>query len=235
MTQPILAAEGLSKTYGTTRALDGVSLTVYPGESVAIMGPSGSGKTTLMHVLSGILTPEAGDVQLNTAQGPTTVSALKPEQRAKLRRTQIGFVFQEGLLMPELTARENVAVALMLSGTPRKQAETHADAWLRAMGLAGMEHRRPAELSGGQAQRVAIARAQAASPGIVFADEPTGALDSATSDQVLNTLLDSTISRGAPLVIVTHDPAVAQRCRRLVRLEDGQIVHDAVRAGVAAA
>ncbi|WP_022872628.1 ABC transporter ATP-binding protein [Nesterenkonia alba] len=224
---PVLTAEGLVKTYGTTCALDGVSLQVRAGESVAIMGPSGSGKTTLMHVLSGILTPDAGDVILRGADGAeVVVSAGHAEARARLRREQIGFVFQEGLLLPELTAVENVAVALMLSGTARKEAEQQAAAWLARLGLAGMENRRPGELSGGQAQRVAIARAQVTSPGIVFADEPTGALDSATSEQVLHALLASTVSRGAPLVVVTHDADVAAQCSRLVRLEDGRVVSD---------
>lgn len=231
----VLEATGLIKTYGTVHALDGVSLSVDSGESVAIMGPSGSGKTTLMHVLSGILLPDGGKAAICSPEGTRLVfSSLSAERRARLRRERIGFVFQDGLLLKELTARENVAVALMLSGTPRKQAEQRADQWLHALGLAGMEDRRPGELSGGQQQRVAIARAQVTDPGIVFADEPTGALDSATSEQVLDALLDSTISRGAPLVVVTHDPEVAARCSRLVRLEDGRIVHDSAQAQVMA-
>ena len=128
--------------------------------------------------------------------------------------------------MSEGMRRENVAVPLMLAGSGRRRAEEHADQWLAALGLAGMESRRPGELSGGQQQRVAIARAQAVTPGIVFADEPTGALDSATSTQVLDALLNSTTSRGAPLVMVTHDADVAARCSRIIRLEDGRVVHD---------
>lgn len=198
------------------------------GESLAIMGPSGSGKTTLMHVLSGILTPDSGQVLMG-GPSPVEVSGLKPEARARLRRERIGFVFQEGLLMPELTAAENVAVPLMLAGVSRTEAEASAGDWLARLGLAGMGDQRPAQLSGGQQQRVAIARAQITEPDVVFADEPTGALDSATSEQVLTALLESTVGRGAPLVVVTHDPAVAARCSRVVRLEDGRVVQDSAR------
>ncbi len=198
---------------------------------MAIMGPSGSGKTTLMHVLSGIITPHSGSVQFQALNRPVELSTLNSEKRAKLRLQHIGFVFQEGLLMPELTALENVAVALMLSGVPRPAAESTAAGWLHALGLEGMEDRRPGQLSGGQAQRVAIARAQVTDPKIVFADEPTGALDSATSDQVLSALLDSTSGRGAPLVVVTHDEAVAARCSRIVRLQDGRLLHDSATSG----
>lgn len=223
----VIWAVGLTKQYGDQTAVDGISLEVSQGESVAIMGTSGSGKTTLMHLLSGILSPDQGEVRLRDgSEDGVVVSALSAERRARLRRERVGFVFQEGLLMRELTARENVAVPLMLGGSGRRRAEEHADQWLAALGLAGMESRRPGELSGGQQQRVAIARAQAVTPGIVFADEPTGALDSATSTQVLDALLNSTTSRGAPLVMVTHDADVAARCSRLIRLEDGRVVHD---------
>ena len=236
---PVLAARGLMKSYGPTRALDGVDLTVHAGESVAIMGPSGSGKTTLMHVLSGILTPDAGSVHLagdgtgiGPAAGDVVVTALDEEARARLRRERLGFVFQDGLLLPELTAVENVALPLMLSGVPRPGAEAHAAQWLAALGLDGMQARRLGELSGGQAQRVAIARAQVADPHLVFADEPTGALDSATSASVLDALLDSTVGRGRTLVMVTHDQATADRCSRLVRVADGRIVADSATSAV---
>ncbi|MDS2171150.1 ABC transporter ATP-binding protein [Nesterenkonia sp. CL21] len=225
---PVLQAHSLSKTYDSAQALVDAGLTVRPSESVAIMGPSGSGKTTLMHVLSGILPADTGEVQFSPAAGqaPLRMSTMDAEQRARLRREHIGFVFQEGLLLPELTALENVAVALMVSGTPRAAAEQRAVGWLAALGLAGFEQRRPGQLSGGQAQRVAIARAQVNEPAVVFADEPTGALDSATSESVLDALLSSTVSRGAPLVMVTHDESVAARCSRLIRLQDGRVVHD---------
>ena len=233
---PLLAARSLTKAYGPTRALDGVDLTVHAGESVAIMGPSGSGKTTLMHVLSGILLPDAGSV-LFTATGaePTEITTLIEEARARLRRERLGFVFQDGLLLPELTAQENVALPLLLSGVPRPAAEAHAAQWLAALGLDGMQTRRLGELSGGQAQRVAIARAQVADPQVVFADEPTGALDSATSASVLGALLDSTVGRGRTLVMVTHDQATADRCSRLVRVQDGRIVADSAAGAPGAA
>lgn len=227
MTNPVLTAHGLQKTYGSVAALAGADLSVHAGESVAVMGPSGSGKTTLMHALSGIIRPDQGQVRMLLPDGDeVTVSALNAEKRARLRRAQIGFVFQEGLLLPELTAVENAAVPLMLAGVHRSDAEAAATQWLHRLGLSGMELRRPAELSGGQAQRVAIARAQVAEPPMVFADEPTGALDSATSQDVLDALLESAAQRGAALVVVTHDSDVAARCSRLVRLEDGQVVHD---------
>ncbi|MFC7401647.1 ABC transporter ATP-binding protein [Citricoccus sp. GCM10030269] len=231
----LLSARGLTKAYGPTRALDGVDLTVTAGESVAIMGPSGSGKTTLMHVLSGILLPDAGSVLFTAPNADATeITTLNEESRAKLRRERLGFVFQDGLLLPELSAQENVALPLLLSGVPRAAAEDHARQWLAALGLDGMHTRRLGELSGGQAQRVAIARAQVADPQVVFADEPTGALDSETSASVLTALLDSTVGRGRTLIMVTHDEKTASRCSRLVRVQDGRIVADSGAATPAA-
>ena len=225
---PALRARGLSKSYGSTRALIDVDLDLHAGESVAVMGPSGCGKTTLLHVLSGIIAPDAGQVVLTGLDGSAQeVTALDEEQRARLRREHLGFVFQEGLLLPELTARENVAMPLMLDGTARAAAEQAAARWLASLGLAGLEERRPAQLSGGQRQRVAIARAQAAEPAVVFADEPTGALDSETSAAVLASLIGSTVSRGRTLVVVTHDPSVAAACSRVVRMRDGRVESDA--------
>ena len=226
MTQPLLSAHNLVKSYGTTQALDGVSLAIGAGESVAIMGASGSGKTTLLHTLAGIITPDGGQVVFQGPASPVEVSALSETERSRLRRESFGFVFQQGLLIPELTAVENVAVPLMLSGYPRREAEARAQHWLQALGLAGMEARRPGELSGGQAQRVAIARAQVTGATVVFADEPTGALDSNTSVDVLNALLGSTVSQGHTLVMVTHDEGVAARCSRVIRVRDGRIVSD---------
>ena len=223
-----LAARGLTKAYGPVRALDGVNLDLCTGESVAIMGPSGSGKTTLLHTLSGIIAPDSGTVLLGGGRHPDVeVTGLDEERRAALRRERLGFVFQEGLLLPELTAVENVAMPLMLNGVPRPEAERRGAGWLASLGLAGMESRRPGELSGGQRQRVAIARAQAGEPDVVFADEPTGALDSDTSAAVMDALIDSTVSRGRTLVVVTHDDAVAARCARLIRVRDGRIEEDA--------
>ncbi|MDR2723007.1 MAG: ATP-binding cassette domain-containing protein, partial [Cellulomonadaceae bacterium] len=162
MENPMLSARGLTKQYDSspTPALRGVDLDVRAGESLAIMGASGSGKTTLLHLLAGILTPTAGTVTLTTAQGPQAVDRMSDADRSRLRREEFGFVFQQGLLLDELTALENVAVARMLTGVPRKQAEHEAAQWLAWLGLSGMENRRLGQLSGGQAQRVAIARAR---------------------------------------------------------------------------
>ena len=225
---PALWASALHKTYGSAIALAGVDFRVAPAESVAIMGASGSGKTTLLHCLAGIVRPDAGSVGLASAAGPIEVAALGESERSRLRREAFGFVFQQGLLLPELTAIENVALPLMLSGIPRQAAEQNAAAWLAALGLAGFEQRRIGQLSGGQAQRVAIARAQVTGAAVVFADEPTGALDSHTSTEVMDALIASTTGRGRSLVVVTHDEDVAARCSRVVRLADGRIVDEAV-------
>lgn len=222
MTNTILQAAGLTQQYGPTRALDGVSIAFAEGTATAIMGASGSGKTTLLHALAGIRTPDTGTVHYAGSE----ISALSDTDRSRLRREHFGFVFQQGLLVPELTAVENVALALMLNGTPRKQAIGPAAQWLAALGLAGLDDRRIGELSGGQAQRVAIARAQVTGARVVFADEPTGALDSSTSDEVMNALLGSTVGRGRTLVVVTHDPSVAARCQRIVTVRDGRVVAD---------
>jgi putative ABC transport system ATP-binding protein len=223
----LLSARGLTLTYpgSTTPALDGVDLDVATGESVAVMGASGSGKTTLLHCLAGILAPTAGDVTVATRGGPVALGTLDDAGRSRLRREDLGFVFQQGLLLDELTALENVAVARMLVGVPRAQAEAEGVQQLARLGLAGLEQRRLGQLSGGQAQRVAIARAQVNGARLVFADEPTGALDSATSAEVLDLLLAS-VAEGRTLVVVTHDAEVAARCARTVVLRDGRVVAD---------
>lgn len=232
MSSSVITATGLRKSYGTTRALAGVDLRISPGESVAIMGASGSGKTTLLHVLAGIITPDQGSVTFTPARAGVhiEVTALNDRERSRLRRERFGFVFQQGLLIPELTAIENVALASMLTGHSRQEAEQLAGAWLASLGLAGMELRRIGELSGGQAQRVAIARAQVTGAEVVFADEPTGALDSATSTEVMDALLWSTTGQGRTLVLVTHDAQVAARCSRTVTVRDGLIVAQEVAA-----
>lgn len=232
--QPVLSARALRRAYGSTLALDGVDLDIRAGESVAIMGPSGSGKSTLLHTLAGIERPDSGSVLFTPDQGaPREITALGESERSRLRRGSFGFVFQSGLLVPELTAVENVAMALMVTGVPRAAALPRAAEWLAALGLGGMEERRIGQLSGGQAQRVAIARAQVTGAQVTFADEPTGALDSGTGAEVLAILMDSTVGRGKTLVMVTHDAEVAARCDRTIRLRDGRILagHDSAPAG----
>lgn len=218
----ILTAHELTKIYpggAGTHALAGVSLTINRGDSLAVMGPSGSGKTTLLHILAGIIAPTSGQV---TWQG-RQVSEMSDTERTLLRRTAFGFVFQSGQLLPELPADENVALPLMLAGTSRHEATAMAKRWLAYLGLQGMEARRPGELSGGQAQRVAIARALVTSPGVIFADEPTGALDQQTGSDVLDVLTNATRATGSALVVVTHDPAVAAKCSRVIHMRDGRI------------
>ncbi|MES9537780.1 MULTISPECIES: ABC transporter ATP-binding protein [unclassified Actinomadura] len=221
MSEPVLSGRGLVKRFGVTVALDGVDLAVDRAEAVAIMGPSGSGKSTLLHCLAGILPPDAGEVHLLGQR----IDTLGERRRSALRRSRFGFVFQFGQLLPELPAVENVALPLMLGGTSRREAEQAARSWFRPLGLDGLERRRPGELSGGQAQRVAIARALVPRPAVVFADEPTGALDQATGHDTMRLLVDATKHNGASLVVVTHDPAVAAWCDRVLEVRDGRIQH----------
>ncbi|MGQ3383802.1 ABC transporter ATP-binding protein [Glutamicibacter sp. TV12E] len=227
---PVLLAQNLCRSFGSTTALNRVNLEISLGESLAIMGPSGSGKSTLLHALAGIELPDSGSLMLNLpGQQPVDIQELADKARTKLRRQSFGFVFQSGLLIPELTAEENVAMALMINGSPRAAAVAQAGQALVALGLAGMEQRRIGQLSGGQMQRVAIARAQVTGAMVVFADEPTGALDSATGTEVLETLLECTVGQGKSLVMVTHDPSVAAQCDRVVKLHDGQLISDSRR------
>ena len=216
---PVLAARGLVKRYGEVRALDGVDLTVRAGDVVAIVGPSGSGKSSLLHVLSGVLPADGGEVFL----GGKPITTLGETDRSLLRRSAFGFVFQSGLLVAELTAEENAALPLLLGGVPRSDALGAARDWLTRLGLDGLEGRRPGELSGGQAQRVAIARALVHRPRVVFADEPTGALDTRTGQEMVTSLLDAARRTGAAVIMVTHDQAVAARAQRIVELRDGRI------------
>lgn len=222
-------ADGLAHSYGDPathpRVLDGVSLSIgaHGPEAVAIMGPSGSGKSTLLHVLAGIVAPVDGRVVWRGRD----LATVGDRERSRLRRTDFGFVFQSGQLLPELPAVENVALPLLLGRGSRAEAERRATALLERLGLAGLGARRPGELSGGQAQRVAIARALVGQPGIVFADEPTGALDRATGEAVMSLLIGATLGHGASLVVVTHDPTVAALCTRTIHLRDGRIVGEA--------
>ncbi|MFC0434219.1 ABC transporter ATP-binding protein [Kutzneria buriramensis] len=218
----MLAGRGLTKHYGGVHALDGVDISIEPGQVLAVVGPSGSGKTSLLHVLSGILRPDSGDVFLDGQ----SVGTLSEAARSELRRTAFGFVFQSGMLVAELTAEENAALPLLLAGMPRQQAVADARDWLARLGLVGLEKRRPGEMSGGQAQRVAIARALAHRPRVIFADEPTGALDTRTGQDMMSALLTSAAESGAAVVVVTHDAAIAGRARRVVELSDGRILQE---------
>ncbi|MFS0706125.1 ABC transporter ATP-binding protein, partial [Cellulomonas sp. 179-A 9B4 NHS] len=217
---PRLAARGLVKRFGATTALAGVDVAIPDGGSLAVMGPSGSGKSTLLHCLAGIHQPDAGVVALRGRE----VQGLSEKERSLLRRSQYGFVFQFGQLLSELSALENVALPAMLTGASRVEAETAAQQWLGALGLAGTEGRRPGELSGGQAQRVAVARALITRPDVVFADEPTGSLDQSTGHDVMRVLVESTRAVGASLVVVTHDAQVAAWCDARIDMLDGLVV-----------
>lgn len=235
VTPSALVASNLHLTYSkgqtATNALRGVDFAVgeHGPEAVAVMGPSGSGKSSLLHVLAGILTPTSGQVSWRGRD----IATMKDAERTRLRRNDFGFVFQSGQLLPELSAAENVMIPMLLAKTPRSQAQRRAQGMLHALGLGGLFDKRPGQLSGGQAQRVAIARALVTGPGLVFADEPTGALDQATGASVLQLLTDQTLSRGASLVVVTHDPSVAAACTRTVRLEDGIVVSKTQPGGAA--
>lgn len=222
----IISARNLHKSYGNNPVLRNVSLDIYPGESVAIMGPSGSGKTTLLHALSGIIKLDAGSVLFNGPTGQVAVESLSERERTSLRANSFGFVFQQGLLVPELTAEENVSLAAMIAGMPRQQARAVSIDLLNRLGLGQMVDRRMGEMSGGQAQRVAIARSQVNGAPVTFADEPTGALDSKTAREVMALLLTMIPQQGKTLLVVTHDPNVAAACSRVVYLQDGQIVSD---------
>jgi putative ABC transport system ATP-binding protein len=215
----VLAGHGLMKKYGSTTALAGVDIEVHERDSLAIMGPSGSGKSTLLHTLAGIVRPDGGEVLLRGER----LDRLGENRLSALRRKRFGFVFQSGQLLPELPSEENVALPLMLEGIPRKQAVERARRWFAPLGLDGLAHRRPGQLSGGQAQRVAIARALAVEPDVVFADEPTGALDQATGTEVVRLLTSVTREQGAALVMVTHDADVAAHCDRVLQVRDGRI------------
>jgi putative ABC transport system ATP-binding protein len=218
-TATIIGARDLHLSFGSTPALRGASLAVRRGEIVAVMGPSGSGKSTLLHCLAGILVPDQGQVWY----GAQRLDSLSDARRSALRRDQFGFVFQSGQLVPELTAEENVALPLLLSGARRGPATTAARNWFPVLGLDGLERRRSGELSGGQAQRVALARGLVASPELLFADEPTGALDSVAGELVMDLLTAAAREHGTTVVLVTHDTGVAAYADRQVVVRDGMV------------
>ena len=218
-TAKIIEARDLFLSFGSTPALRGASLGVRPGEIVAVMGPSGSGKSTLLHCLAGILVPDAGQVWLDGRR----VDSMNEAERSALRRDRFGFVFQFGQLVPELTAEENVALPLLLSGIRRGPALAQARVWFGRLGLDGLEQRRSGELSGGEAQRVALARGLVADPEVLFADEPTGSLDSLTGEHVMKLLTAAAREQGTTVVLVTHEPRVAAYASREVIVRDGKV------------
>jgi putative ABC transport system ATP-binding protein len=215
---PLVEARDVVLSFGPTPALQGASLAVERGEIVAVMGPSGSGKTTLLHCLAGILTPDGGEIRFAGRR----IDTLGERERSGLRRERFGFVFQFGQLVPELTVEENVALPLLLGGVRRSAAVRTARGWLARLGLDGLERRRSGELSGGQAQRVALARGLVAEPEVLFADEPTGSLDSLTGEHVMDLLVGSAREQGTTVVLVTHEPRVAAYADREVVVRDGR-------------
>jgi putative ABC transport system ATP-binding protein len=220
-------AVDLRKTYGSgdseVRALDGITLDLYAGQFTAVMGPSGSGKSTLMHCLAALDAPTSGEAVVDGV----TLSTLKDTQLTTLRRERVGFVFQAFNLIPTLTARENILLPLSLAG--RKPDQAWFDQVIDAVGIRDRLGHRPSELSGGQQQRVACARALASQPRIVFADEPTGNLDSTSSGEVLAFLRRSVDEFGQTVVMVTHDAVAASYCDRVVFLADGRVVDELAR------
>jgi putative ABC transport system ATP-binding protein len=220
MTAPkIVEARDVVKSFGQTPALRGATVSAAAGEILAVMGPSGSGKSTLLHCLAGILTPDDGEVWFDGSRLDTKREA----ERSAVRRDRFGFVFQFGQLVPELTAEENVALPLLLAGTRRPAALTEARAWFERLGLAGLEQRRSGELSGGQAQRVALARGLVAGPDVLFADEPTGSLDSVAGEHVMNLLTAAAREQGTTVILVTHEARVAAYADREVVVRDGKV------------
>ena len=218
----ILEARDVHRSFGNTPALRGANLGLSAGETLAVMGPSGFGKSTLLHCLAGIYSPDQGEVRFNGRR----LDTLSDAARSKLRRTEFGFVFQFGQLVPELTAADNIALPLLLGRTGRRAAYQQADVWLERLGLEGLGGRRTGELSGGQAQRVAIARALVAHPRVLFADEPTGALDSLTGEQVMEILVGLAREEGTSVILVTHDARIAAYADRAVMVRDGKVSAD---------
>ena len=214
----LLQADGLRKTYGPTAALDGAAFSIHPGEVVAVMGPSGSGKSTLLHCLAGIVRPDEGSITYNGRE----LTGMPDAALSALRRSEFGFIFQFGQLVPELTCSENVALSLRLDGVGRREAERRALRRLEQLEVADLAAKRPGEVSGGEGQRVAVARALVSEPRVVFADEPTGALDSLNGEHVMQLLTRAAREAGTAVVLVTHEARVAAYSDREVVVRDGR-------------
>ena len=220
MDEVIISAKDIKKAYGKTHALRSASLRVKKGEVLAIMGPSGSGKSTLLHSLAAIISVDSGEIRLNGKR----IDKLPDDKRSILRRTMFGFVFQFGQLVPELTVEDNVALPLLLNKKDKKEAYKKAKRWIAEVGLSGKENNLPGELSGGQAQRIAIARAMVIEPQILFADEPTGSLDTFNSEKVMELFIKTAKEHGTTVIMVTHEPSIAAYADREIVVRDGKIV-----------
>jgi putative ABC transport system ATP-binding protein len=215
----LIEARDLVLSFGETPALRGATLSVKRGEILAVMGPSGSGKSTLLHCLAGILVPEAGEVCFDGRR----LDTMREAERSRLRRDRFGFVFQFGQLVPELTAEENIALPLLLGGTHRDEALRTARSWFERLDLQGLEGNRAGEMSGGQAQRVALARGLVRQPDVLFADEPTGSLDSLNGEVVMCLLTRAAREQGSTVILVTHEARVAAYADREVIVRDGRV------------
>ena len=226
MSSPLIRLSGVTKTYGQGRlafqALKGIDLSVENGDFVAVMGPSGSGKSTTMNILGCLDTPSGGTYEFLGVP----VERLERDQRALLRRHFLGFVFQGFNLLARTTALENVELPLIYRGHAASERRTLARAALKQVGLEGWEHHTPAELSGGQQQRVAIARAIVTSPSVLLADEPTGNLDTRTSEEIMDLIVSFNRAQGITVLMVTHEPGIAAYARRVVRFVDGRVDSD---------
>ncbi|MEW2507508.1 ABC transporter ATP-binding protein [Amycolatopsis sp. CA-161197] len=219
MTEPLLVADGVEKAFGPTQALRGAGVSVAAGEVLAIMGPSGSGKSTLLHCLAGIVRPDAGTI----TYGGRDLVAMSDRERSALRRTEFGFVFQFGQLVPELTCLENVALPLRLAKVGRRKAEGVAREWLERLQVSDVADKRPGDVSGGQGQRIAVARALVTRPKVVFADEPTGALDSLNGEKVMRMFTEAARQTNAAVVLVTHEARVAAYSDHEIVVRDGRV------------
>lgn len=217
----LIIAKNLKKVFkNQTEALRDIDLSVEPGEILAIMGPSGSGKSTLLHCLAGIIKPTSGQVIFNNQE----ISKWSDKKRNQLRREQFGFVFQFSQLVPELTALDNIALPLLINKVPKKQAYLEAKRWLNKVGVEKYADHLSGQLSGGQAQRVAVARSMIHQPKVIFADEPTGSLDTLNSERVMNLFLEIAKKYGTTIVMVTHEPSIAAYADREIIVRDGKVI-----------
>lgn len=216
----IIQAENIHKSFGALEVLKGVDLQVYKGEILSIVGASGAGKSTLLQILGTLSSADSGNLYIDGCD----VSGLSRDALADFRCHHIGFVFQSHHLLPEFSAEENVMIPAMIAGVSSREARRNAREWLTRLGLEERFQHKPSELSGGEQQRVAIARAVINNPSVLFADEPTGSLDSSTKQDIQNVLFDLRKSTGQTIVLVTHDPELASSCDRCLKMKDGRFV-----------